>query len=80
MTREGFATFGEEDDRGVEEMGLFGGEVGLGAEVEAVGAGEEGDREGGDVGKVGTLGFHGISLVNLSGFWTSTLLWNHCYS
>ena len=44
MTCEGFATFGEEDDRGVEEMGLFGGEVRLGAEVEAVGAGEEGDR------------------------------------
>ena len=66
MTREGFATFGEEDDRGVEEMGLFGGEVGLGAEVEAVGAGEEGDREGGDVGKVGTVGFHVGVLVGLT--------------
>ena len=40
-------------------MGLCGGEVGLGAEVKAIAAGEKGDREGGDVGKVGTLGFHG---------------------
>ena len=58
----------------MEELGLFGGEVGLVAEVEAVGSGEEGDREGGDVGEVGTVGFHGSSLVNLSGFWTSTSL------
>ena len=55
-------------------MGLFGGEVGLGAEVEAIAAREKGDRESGDVGKVGTVGFHGSSLVNLSGFWTSTSL------
>jgi hypothetical protein len=50
LTDEDFAAGVEEDDRGVEEFGLFGGEVGLVAEVEAVGAGEEGDREGGDRG------------------------------
>ncbi len=44
LTSEGFAALGEEDDRGVEELGLCWGEVGVGAEVEAVGAGEEGDR------------------------------------
>ncbi len=63
---EGFAALGEEDDRGVEELGLFGGEVGLVAEVEAVGAGEEGDREGGDVCEVGTVGFHEVGLVGLT--------------
>jgi hypothetical protein len=50
----------------VEEFGLCGGEVGLVAEVEAVGAGEEGDREGGDRGEVGTVGFHGSVLVGLT--------------
>lgn len=57
-TGEDFAALGEEDDRGVEEFGLCGGEVGLVAEVEAMGAGEEGDREGSDVCEVGTVGFH----------------------
>ena len=41
---------------------LFGGEVGLGAEVEAIAAGEEGDRESGDVGKVV---FHEVGWVGL---------------
>lgn len=50
LTDEDSAAGVEEDDRGVEEFGLFGGEVGLVAEVDAVGAGEEGDREGGDRG------------------------------
>jgi hypothetical protein len=74
LTDEEFAAGVEEDDRCVEEFGLCGGEVGLVAEVEAVGAGEEGDREGGDRGEVETVGFHGSSPVDLSGFWTSTLL------
>lgn len=58
LADQSFAALGEEDDRGVEEFGLFGGEVGLVAEVEAVGTGEEDDREGGDVCEVGTVGFH----------------------
>lgn len=44
-------------------MGLFGGEVGLGAQVEAIAAGEEGDRESGDVGKVG---FHEVGWIGLT--------------
>ena len=44
-------------------MGLFGGEVGLGAEVEAIAAGEKGDRESGDVGKVG---FHEVGWIRLT--------------
>ena len=44
-------------------MGLFGGEVRLGAEVEAIAAGEKGDRECGDVGKVG---FHEVGWVGLT--------------
>ena len=44
-------------------MGLCGGEVGLGAEVEAIAAGEKGDREGGDVGKVGLIRFFHDDLV-----------------
>ena len=47
-------------------MGLFGGEVGLGAEVEAIAAREKGDREGGEVGEVGTVGFHEVVLVELT--------------
>ena len=44
-------------------MGLFGGEVGLGAEVEAIAAREKGDRESGDIGKVG---FHEVGWVVLT--------------
>ena len=44
-------------------MGLFGGEVGLGAEVEAIAAREKGDRESGDVGKVG---FHEVGWIGLT--------------
>ena len=50
----------------MEEFGLFGGEVGLVAEVEAIGAGEEGDRECGGLGEVRTLGFHEFVLVGLT--------------
>ena len=44
-------------------MSLFGGEVGLGAEVEAIAAGEKGDRESGDVGKVV---FHEVGWIGLT--------------
>ena len=44
-------------------MGLFGGEVGLGAEVEAIAAREKGDRESGDVDKVG---FHEVGWIGLT--------------
>ena len=44
-------------------MGLFGGEVGLGAQVEAIAAGEKGDRESGDVGEVGVVRFFHDSLI-----------------
>ena len=44
-------------------MGLFGGEVGLGAEVKAIAAGEKGDRESGDVGNVG---FHEVGWIGLT--------------
>lgn len=44
-------------------MGLFEGEVRLGAEVEAIAAGEKGDRESGDVGKVG---FHEVGWIGLT--------------
>lgn len=50
-------------------MGLFGGEVGLGAEVEAITAREKGDRECGDLGElrtVGTVGFHEVVWVRLT--------------
>ena len=44
-------------------MGLFGGEVRLGTEVEAIAAGEKSDRESGDVGKVV---FHEVGWVGLT--------------
>ena len=44
-------------------MGLFGGEVRLGTEVEAIAAGEKSDRESGDVGKVG---FHEVGWIGLT--------------
>jgi len=44
-------------------VGLFGGEVGLGAEVEAIAAREKGDRESGDVGEVGVVRFFHDSLI-----------------
>ncbi len=53
-------------------MLLFEAEVRLVAEIEAGGVGEEGDRQGGEVGVVRFL--HGNFPVNLSGCRTSTSL------
>ena len=46
-------------------MGLFGGEVGLGAEVEAIAAGEKGDRPKSPLGRGDfEINFHFHSLHN----------------